>query len=143
MYQEINNNVFQEINNNLYQEIIYNNVYEEIPLIIEGHSIIINTDQDVYDNSNNFIIPEPCQRCNNVYCNSVCCDVEFPLPPSLTRIVTNAHIPDDDLENDSETGKEVILCMNCGKNPVIKENKYCFKDCCFVCNLTFYSMQSK
>ena len=128
----------------MFQENSNNNVYEEIMLILEGHSIIINNaDQDVcvYDNSNNCIIPEPCQRCNTVYCNSECShmDDEFPLPPPLTRIVTNAHIPDEEEEADIEAN--IPLCSNCGKNKVIIENQYCFKDSCSVCNLEFYSTQ--
>lgn len=78
----------------------------------------------------------------------------IPLPTQmpLTRIITNAHIPDQDeldqtvvqTENQNQTQNQTtikIMCKACSKNPIIENNPYCVENYCSACNLGFYSTQ--
>lgn len=88
--------------------------YEVEQLICDGSF------QELYNTPNNFVMPEPCEKCYIFSCNGMCFEekekinlvsqqLSFEeemnlLPPSqpLTRIKTNAHIPDDILENEED-----------------------------------------
>ena len=162
-----NNYIIEEIINNTSEDNSQlQNIYQEIPLIIEGHSIIINDaaqvedlyDQivtheceDLYDqhvthyDTNNFVFLEPCQNCNWLCCNGECFD-ELPHTQSLTRILTNAHIPDNEPEDEKQEqqkGNQDVnqkMCINCNKNPITNDpNPYCFEVWCSVCNIMLYS----
>ena len=81
------------------------NVYEDFQLI---------SDASFQNTPDNFVMPEPCGNCYTFTCNGLCSqeselvprqlsfEEENDLPPSpaLTRILTNAHLPDDEPEDD-------------------------------------------
>jgi hypothetical protein len=50
------------------------------------------------NNRNEFVMPIPCEKCYTFICNNLCFEEEIELPPSqvLTRMFTNAHLPDDE-----------------------------------------------
>ena len=73
----------------------HNAAYEETPLIVDGSF------EDFQNASNDFVMPEPCVNCYTFSCNAICCEeMELPPPRPLTRINTNAHLPDDEPEKE-------------------------------------------
>ena len=68
--------------------------YEEIPFIFDGSF------QDFQDFQPDFVMPEACENCYTILCNGLCFE-EVPAP-ALSRILTNAHFPDDEPEDEDE-----------------------------------------
>ena len=85
-------------------------VYEEVQLISDGSF------QDFQNTPNDFEMPTPCENCYIISCNGECCqeteliprqlsfeeEMDLPPSPALTRIHTNAHLPDDYPEDEEE-----------------------------------------
>jgi hypothetical protein len=69
---------------------------EEVPLIFDGSF------QDFQDYPD-FVMPEAFENCYTFLCNGLCFE-EVPAP-ALSRILTNAHLPDD--EDDEDEDEEV------------------------------------
>jgi hypothetical protein len=119
-------NPIQEITNEYIKEIKFNAkvILDAIGL---GHppQMIRSPSHHVYDEDplltdgtfpNNFVIPEPCDKCYTFVCDGLCSqenvivsqklsfeeEMGVPPPPALTRIHTNAHLPDDEPEDEDE-----------------------------------------
>lgn len=82
-------------------------VYEEMPLIAD------DSFPDFQNTPNNFVMPEPCEKCYTFCCNGMCSeetdliprqlsfeeDMDLPPPPALTRRVTSVYLPDEEWKN--------------------------------------------
>ena len=76
------------------------NAYEEVPLILDGP--FLNTPND-------FVMPEPCEKCHIFMCDGICSEeteliprqlsfeeeMNLPPPPPLTRIYSTAPLRDE------------------------------------------------
>ncbi len=106
-------------------------LYEDIPLICENEVLDLGpppllirapsyddyeVEQLICDGSfedfqNNtavdIVIPNPCENCYTFSCNNLSCEEEMDLPPPqpLTRMLTNAHLPSDEPEDNEEVDK--------------------------------------